>query len=86
MKWCEWFLGSNDLTARLLRTIVESVIGFCVANFDVFFSQFSLPAEWKFIIMGITVSIMSPILAMLRAKNEEKCKESEKDSEQSSEN
>ena len=39
-KWLEWFLESNDLTARLLRTIVEGVLGFLVANVDVLFGGF----------------------------------------------
>lgn len=69
-KWFEWFLGSNDLTARLLRTIVEGVLGFLVANVDILFSGFSIPSEWKMIIMGVVVAVVSPILASLRQKSE----------------
>lgn len=66
MKWLDWFLGSNSLSARLLRTILESLLGFLVANVDVLFKQFSLSTEVKMIIMGLVVAIVSPILASIR--------------------
>ena len=67
-KWIEWFLGSNDLTARLLRTVLESLLGFLIANIDLLFAQFTLPTEVKMLIMGSIVAIVSPILASLGAK------------------
>lgn len=71
-KWFEWFLGSNDLTARLLRTIVESVFSFLLVNVDVLFAQWTIPADLKLVIMGVLVAIISPILASLRQKSEKK--------------
>lgn len=64
----KWFLESNDTTARLLRTIAEAIIGVLVANIDVLFSGFQIPAEAKTLIVGLTVAIMSPILAQIRSK------------------
>lgn len=73
--WFEWFITSNSWEGRLLRTIVESALGWVIANIDLIFAGFSIPIEWKTIIMGLTVSIVSPILASLRktleSKNEE---------------
>ena len=76
-KWLEWFLESNDLTARLLRTIVEGVLGFLVANVDVLFGGFQIPSEWKMIIMGVVVAVVSPILASLRTCNKSATNEEE---------
>ena len=66
----EWFLGSNSLTARLLRTILEAVLGVLLANVDVLFSGFSLTPEAKTFIVGVVVALTSPILASLKNKNE----------------
>lgn len=65
MKWLEWFLGSNSLAARLLRTILESLLGFLIANIDLLFVNFTIPTEYKMLIMGAIVAIISPILASI---------------------
>ena len=67
----EWFLGSNDLLARLLRTVLEAVLGVLLANVDVLFSGFSIPVEIKTLIVGLIVAVVSPILALLRKKHEQ---------------
>ena len=61
----EWFLSSNELTARLLITILEAVLGVILANIDVLFS-WVIPVEWKTIIVGLVVAIVSPILALFK--------------------
>ena len=66
----EWFLGSNDMAARLLRTILEAVLGVLVANVDVLFSSFTIPVEYKTLIVGMVVAIISPVLAALKKKEE----------------
>lgn len=66
----EWFLSSNDMLARLLRTILEAVLGVFIANIDMFFDGLTLQPEVKTLIVGIVVAIVSPILASLREKQD----------------
>lgn len=62
----EWFLGSNDMLARLLRTILEAVLGVLIANIDIFFDGLTLSPEVKTLIVGLGVAVTSPILALLK--------------------
>lgn len=57
------FLSSNEAKYRLLRTIVQAVIGFCLANADVLVAQFVIDPVWKTIIVGLTMAVLSPIMA-----------------------
>lgn len=63
-----WLLKSNSTGARLLRTIIEAVIGVLVANVDVLTSNLSFSPEIKSLIVALVVAIMSPILATLSEK------------------
>lgn len=57
------FLTSNETKYRLLRTIVQAVIGVILANVDVIIGTFSIGDVWKAIIVALTVAILSPIMA-----------------------
>ena len=57
------FLTSNDTSMRLLRTILQGVIGVLIANADILIGSFSFTPEVKTIIVGLTMAILSPIMA-----------------------
>ena len=64
------FFTSNEWQYRLLRTIVQGVIGFLIANIDLIISNFTLDANAKAIIVGLVMAILSPIMAEI-GKNSE---------------
>lgn len=64
------FFNSNEWQYRLLRTIVQGVIGFLIANVDLIISNFTLDANAKAIIVGLVMAILSPIMAEI-GKNSE---------------
>lgn len=57
------FLTDNSTWMRLLRTIVQGVIGVIIANLDVLIGTFSLSPEMKTVIVGLVMAILSPIMA-----------------------
>lgn len=57
------FLTSNSTGYRLLRTVVQAVIGVILANLDVIIGTFSIGEAWKPIIVALTVAVLSPIMA-----------------------
>ena len=64
------FLHSNDTIYRLLRTILQGVIGVIIANLDIIIGGFSIPDIWKPIIAAIVMAILSPVMAEIGKKNE----------------
>ncbi len=65
------FLSSNEWQWRLCRTVVQSIIGFLIANIDTLFANFTFDANTKAIVVGITMAILSPIMAELGKHNGE---------------
>ena len=65
------FFTSNDLLYRLLRTIVQGVIGVVIANIDLIIGTFVLDVAAKTIIVGVVMAILSPIMALLGGKENE---------------
>jgi len=65
------FFKSNEWQWRLLRTIVQGVIGFLIANIDLLFANLTLDANTKAIIVGVVMAILSPIMAEIGNKNTE---------------
>lgn len=59
------FLTSNEWQWRLLRTIVQGVIGVVVANLDVIAGYIVLDPSIRAIIVALVMAILSPIMAML---------------------
>lgn len=72
----EWFFNSNSLNARLLRTIVQGVLGVLVASIDVFMGYTALSVEMRPIVAALVMAILSPIMAEI-GKKIEKDKENE---------
>lgn len=59
------FLTSNEWQWRLLRTIVQGIIGVVVANIDVLAGMVVLDPSMRAIIVALVMAILSPIMAML---------------------
>lgn len=59
------FLISNDYKHRLLRTIVQGIIGVIVANLDLLVSWLSFSAEVKGLIVALVMAILSPVMATM---------------------
>lgn len=66
------FLHSNGTGYRLLRTIVQGVIGVIIANLDVLTGAFSIPDIWKPIITTLVMAVLSPVMAEIGKTDEEK--------------
>lgn len=65
------FFTSNEPLYRLLRTVVQAVIGILIANIDMFVGLFAIPGEWKPVIVAVIMAILSPIMAEIGKTNEE---------------
>ena len=59
------FLTSNDTKYRLLRTIVQGLIGVLIANIDVLIGLAPINPDLKPIIVAVVMAILSPIMAEL---------------------
>lgn len=59
------FLTSNDTKYRLLRTIVQGLIGVLIANIDVLVGFAPINPDLKPIIVAVVMAILSPIMAEL---------------------
>ena len=59
------FLTSNSAGMRLLRTIVQGIIGVLVANLDAITDAFSFDPVTKTLIVGLVMAILSPVMAEL---------------------
>ncbi len=57
------FFESNELKYRLLRTIVQSILGIIAANLDTLTGLFSVPDVWRPIIVALVMAVLSPIMA-----------------------
>lgn len=55
----------NSAWYRLLRTIIQGVIGVLIANIDYFVSALDFSPEAKAIIVALVMAILSPIMASL---------------------
>lgn len=64
------FLRSNDTKWRLLRTILQGIIGVLIANVDAIIATLTIPAEFKPAIVAICMAILSPIMSELGKANE----------------
>ena len=59
------FLTSNGTKYRLLRTIVQGLIGVLIANIDVLVGLTPINPDLKPIIVAVVMAILSPIMAEL---------------------
>lgn len=59
------FLQSNEWQYRLLRTILQGILGVLVANIDVLAGYAILDPAIRAIVVALVMAILSPIMAML---------------------
>lgn len=58
------FFDSNDLKYRLLRTIVQSVIGVVIANIDLIIGFIPIiPEAVRPLIVALVMAVLSPVMA-----------------------
>lgn len=61
------FLTDNSAVFKCARTIVQAIIGIIIANLDLLISGITvIPVEYKAIVVGIVMSILSPIMATIK--------------------
>ena len=63
-------LTSNEWQYRLLRTIIQGVIGVLVANLDMLVNRLSFDPALKTMIVALCMAILSPIMAEIGRKTE----------------
>ena len=64
------FLTSNDWKYRLLRTIIQGVLGVIVANLDLILGTVAIDPALKPMIVAIVMAVLSPIMALLGEKED----------------
>ena len=63
--------NSNETIYRLLRTVIQGIIGVIIANVDLLINGISLiPLEYKPLIVALIMAILSPVMSLLGGKNE----------------
>ena len=61
----EWFLRSNSTWARILRTMVQGLLGVLVAELPEIVGLFNIPDYVQAIIVAVMMAILTPIMAEL---------------------
>ena len=64
------FLTSNDTKYRLLRTILQGIIGVLIANLDLLIGYAAIPTELRPVIVAAVMAVLSPIMSELGAKTD----------------
>lgn len=65
------FLTSNEWQYRLLRTIIQGILGVVIANLDVITGAFVLDPTMKGVIVALVMAVLSPIMALLGGKEKQ---------------
>ena len=65
-------LTSNSWEYRLLRTIIQGIIGVLIANLDVLINSLTISDTMKPIIVALCMAILSPIMAEIGRAQEQK--------------
>lgn len=56
-------LGSNEARDRLIRTIIQGIVGVLIANVDLLIEPLTIPIAYKPMIVAMVMAILSPIMA-----------------------
>lgn len=59
------FLTSNEWQWRLLRTVVQGVLGVVVANVDLLMGVAVLDPTWRALCVATVMAVLSPVMAEL---------------------
>lgn len=65
------FLTSNDWKYRLLRTIVQGVLGVIIANLDLILGYAILDPSARALVVALVMAVLSPIMAAMGAQDGE---------------
>ena len=65
------FLASNDWQWRLLRTIVQGVLGVVIANIDLIMGWCVLDPSVRGLVVALVMAVLSPIMAALGGGDED---------------
>lgn len=76
------FLQSNETKYRLLRTILQGIIGVLIANADLLVSAWSFTPEVKAFIVALVMAILSPIMSELGNTETEEIEEYENENDE----
>lgn len=61
------FFISNEAKYRLLRTIIQGIIGVLIANLDIIVGVFHFSPGVKALIVALVMAILSPVMASMGA-------------------
>ena len=61
------FLTSNATKYRLLRTIVQGVLGVVIANIDLIVGYAVLDPSMRALVVALVMAVLSPIMAEIGA-------------------
>jgi multisubunit Na+/H+ antiporter MnhG subunit len=59
------FLAGNDWKWRLLRTIVQGVLGVVVANLDLIMGWCVMDPSVRALVVALVMAVLSPVMAAL---------------------
>lgn len=59
------FLKSNEPKYRLLRTIVQGIVGVLIANIDLIVGYAVLDPSARALVVALVMAILSPIMAYM---------------------
>ncbi len=65
------FLTSNEWQYRLLRTIVQGVLGVVVANLDLIVGACVLDPSQRALVVALVMAVLSPIMAQLGTEDQQ---------------
>ena len=57
------FLTDNSALYRMLRTVLQGIIGVLIANLDVLIAPLTISDSFKPIIVALCMAVLSPIMA-----------------------
>lgn len=57
--------SDNSWKGRLIRTILQGVIGVIIANLDLLVGYVMIPAELRPFVVALVMAVLSPIMAAL---------------------
>ena len=59
------FLTSNEWQYRLLRTIIQGILGVVVANLDLIVGACVLDPSQRALVVALVMAVLSPLMAAL---------------------
>ena len=59
------FLASNEWQWRLLRTIVQGVLGVVIANIDLILGWCVLDPSVRALVVALVMAVLSPVMAAI---------------------